>query len=135
MENICQTNFWYLNLLKYCIWKQFFNTPKYKFEKHRTKKRDQTYPIWLKLKSNWSNKGLSWVCIFYYFIILGIHYILRVMLHTNYFSQQYWVDKFLLVFIWIHHLHHFIIYHSQFDISILFWNYCENVVSVALLIY
>ncbi len=56
------------------------------------------------------------------------------MLHTT-ISQQYWVDKFLLVLIWIYYLLYFIIYHLQFDILALLWSCYENVVYVALLKY
>ena len=40
------------------------------------------------------------------------------------FSQEYWVNRFLLALIWTHHLHHFIIYHSHLYTSVLLWKCC-----------
>ncbi len=44
-EIICQTNFWYSELLKYCFLEQFFKTFKYKFTKQ--KKNWPNTPLWL----------------------------------------------------------------------------------------
>jgi hypothetical protein len=45
LENMWKTHakqFFFSKLLEYCFLEQFFTTPKYKFEKHKTKNTEQT---------------------------------------------------------------------------------------------